>query len=92
MPKWTILPDVRLPAAARVQTYAYHEPVGDWVAFESRDEGATWTQTDDPTVPYNWPGNQPRGEDGTDGAGVAGRNLSVRRLGGLGVLARGAEG
>jgi hypothetical protein len=60
MPNLTILPDGRLVAAARVQTYAYHEPVGDWVAFESKDEGATWTQTDDPTVPYNWPGNQPR--------------------------------
>ena len=32
------------------------------------------------------------GEDGTDGAGAAGRYLPVRRLGGLGVLARGAEG
>ena len=60
MPNLTILPDGRLVAAARVQTHAYHEPVGDWVAFESKDGGATWTQTDDPTVPYNWPGNQPR--------------------------------
>ena len=60
MPNLAILPDGRLVAAARVQTHAYHEPVGDWVAFESRDEGATWTQTDDPSIPYNWPGNQPR--------------------------------
>ena len=60
MPNLTILPDGRLVAAARVQTHAYHEPVGGWVAFESRDEGATWTQTDDPAIPYNWPGNQPR--------------------------------
>ena len=60
MPNLTILPDGRLVAAARVQTHAYHEPVGGWVAFQSRDQGETWTQTDDPTIPYNWPGNQPR--------------------------------
>ena len=60
MPNLSFLPDGRLVAAARVQTHASHEPVGDWVAFESRDDGATWTQTDDPTVRYNWPGNQPR--------------------------------
>lgn len=60
MPNMQILPDGRLVAAARVQTNAYHEPVGGWIAFESKDEGATWAQTDDPTIPYNWAGNQPR--------------------------------
>ena len=60
MPNLTILPDGRLAAAARVQDHASHEPVGDWVAFVSEDEGATWTGTDDPTIPYNWPGKTPR--------------------------------
>ena len=66
--------------------------MGDWVAFESKDEGATWTQTDDPTVPYNWPGNQPREKMERMELVQPGRYLPVRRLGGLGVLARGAEG
>ena len=60
MPNVEILPDGRLVAAARVQPHGFHEPVGDWLAFESKDEGATWAQTDDPTVPYNWPGTLPR--------------------------------
>ena len=60
MPNIEVLPDGRLVAAARVQTHAYHEPVGDWVAFESKDDGETWSETDDPTMPYNWPGTTPR--------------------------------
>ena len=60
MPNIEILPDGRLVAAARVQTHAYHEPVGEWRAFLSEDEGATWIETDDPTIPYNWPGTTPR--------------------------------
>lgn len=60
MPNMEVLPDGRLVAAARVQTWAGHEPVGDWRAFVSDDEGASWAKTDDPTVPYNWPGSTPR--------------------------------
>ena len=60
MPNLDILPDGRLVAAARVQTYANHEPVGGWRAFLSADDGATWAETDDPTIPYNWPGTTPR--------------------------------
>ena len=60
MPNIEVLPDGRLVAAARVQTHAYHEPVGAWLAFVSEDDGETWTETDDPTIPYNWPGTTPR--------------------------------
>ena len=45
MPNIEVLPDGRLVAAARVHTHAYHEPVGDWVAFESKDDGETWSET-----------------------------------------------
>ena len=60
MPNLEVLPDGRLVAAARVQTWADHEPVGSWRAFISEDEGATWAETDDPMIPYNWPGTTPR--------------------------------
>ena len=60
MPNMDILPDGRLVAAARVQTWPNHQPVGSWRAFVSEDEGATWSETDDSTIPYNWPGTTPR--------------------------------
>ena len=60
MPNLEYLQDGRLVAAARVQTWADHEPVGSWRAFVSEDDGATWSETEDPTVPYNWPGTTPR--------------------------------
>ena len=63
MPNLTILPDGRLVAAARVQTYAYHEPVGDWVAFESKDEGATWTADGRPYGPVQLARQPAAGED-----------------------------
>ncbi len=60
MPNLAILADGRLAAGARVQTHGSHEPVGDWRAFVSEDDGATWNETDDSTIPYNWPGTTPR--------------------------------
>ena len=45
MPNIEVLPDDRLAAAARAQTHACHEPVGDWAALESRDNGDTWSET-----------------------------------------------
>ena len=60
MPNMEILPDGRLVAAARVQTHGLYEPVGGWVAFVSGDDGATWSDTDYRTIPYNWPGTTPR--------------------------------
>ena len=60
MPNMEFLPDGRLVVGARVQTWANHEPVGSWRAFVTEDDGATWSMTDDPTVPYNWPGSSPR--------------------------------
>ena len=60
MPNLEILPDGRLVAAARVQDHSYHEPIGEWRAFLSEDDGVTWNETDDPTIPYNWPSTTPR--------------------------------
>ena len=59
MPNMEVLPDGRLVAAARVQTWPNHEPIGEWRAFVSEDDGATWAETDDPTIPYNWYGSTP---------------------------------
>lgn len=60
MPNMDVLSDGRIIAGARVQEWADHEPVGDWRAFISEDEGSTWKDTEDDTIPYNWPGTTPR--------------------------------
>lgn len=60
MPNVDRLADGRLVVGARVQTFAEHGLVGEWRTFVSSDDGATWQQDDDPTIPYNWPGSSPR--------------------------------
>jgi hypothetical protein len=32
----------------------------DWNVLTSADDGATWSPSDDPAVPFNWPGTGPR--------------------------------
>ena len=63
MPNIEVLPDGRLVAAARVQTWAEYEPVGDCVAFLSEDGGVTWT---DPlsTGVHGWPAHLLKLHDG----------------------------
>ena len=60
MPNLTILGDGRLAIGARVQNHGSHEPVGDWRAFISEDAGDTWSESDAPDIPFNWPGATPR--------------------------------
>lgn len=54
------LEDGRLALGTRVQPYGDHGPVAEFPAYVSEDEGHTWTETDDPTVPYNWPATNNR--------------------------------
>ena len=56
-------PDGRLAVGAPASPFSDHyaiDPRVEFIVVESRDEGATWTETDDPTIPYNWPGIHPR--------------------------------
>ena len=50
---------VCVPASPFSDHFAVDRRV-EFVVVESRDGGATWTATDDLTIPYNWPGTNPR--------------------------------
>ncbi|MCZ6676640.1 MAG: sialidase family protein [Candidatus Poribacteria bacterium] len=59
-PVLTHLPDGRMTVGIPVAPFHDHYGIGDWVVLVSEDEGETWTETDDPALPYNWPGTSPR--------------------------------
>ena len=54
------LPNGRLTVGIPVSPFHDHYAIGDWVVLVSEDEGQTWTETGDPTLPQNWPGTSPR--------------------------------
>ena len=54
------LPDGRLTVGNPVSPFLDHYAVGDWVVQVSEDEGESWTETDDSTLPQNWPGASTR--------------------------------
>ena len=54
------LPDGRLSIAIPRAPFRDHHAVQEWIVLVSTDNGHTWNQSDDPTVPANWPGNSPR--------------------------------
>ena len=60
------LPDGRLAAGIPLRTVppgetrVQHPRIDDWLVLESSDEGKTWDETDDPTIPFSWPGKTPR--------------------------------
>ena len=65
-PQLDHLPDGRLAVVVPVSSVRDHtvvwssEACDEWVVLVSTDEGETWEETDDPTVPYNWPTGLPR--------------------------------
>ena len=59
-PVLTHLPDGRLTVGIPVAPFHDHYAVADWVVLLSEDEGETWRESDDPTLPDNWPGTSPR--------------------------------
>ena len=59
-PVLTHLPDGRLTVGIPVAPFHDHYAVGDWLVLLSEDEGETWRESDDPTLPDNWPGTSPR--------------------------------
>ncbi len=54
------LPDGRLSLACISSPVGDHMGMGDWPVFVSADSGTTWTRSDDPALPPNWPGSTPR--------------------------------
>lgn len=59
-PVLTHLSNGRLTVGIPVSPFHDHYAIGDWVALVSVDEGETWTETDDATLPPNWHGTSPR--------------------------------
>ena len=54
------LPDGRLTVGIPVSPFFDHYGVGDWIVLLSEDEGKTWTQTHDSSLPQCWQGTSPR--------------------------------
>ena len=54
------LADGRLAIGCVSSPVGDHMAMGDWPVFESSDSGETWSRSDDPALPPNWPGNTPR--------------------------------
>ena len=54
------LSDGRRSVAIPVGRFRDHHAVSDWVVLVSTNEGQSWSESDDPTIPANWPGKTPR--------------------------------
>ena len=48
------LPDGRLAVGLMSSPYQEHYFLGEWRVFVSTDQGASWEESDDPSIPYNW--------------------------------------
>ena len=53
-------PDGRLAVGFAVSPARDHFMVGDWTVYASSDGGRSWAESDDPSLPHNWPGNSTR--------------------------------
>ena len=54
------LADGRLTIGCISSPVGDHMGMGDWPVFVSHDDGGSWSRSDDPTLPANWPGSTPR--------------------------------
>jgi hypothetical protein len=59
-PRVELLPDGRLLAGVPLNTAVDFFVHGDLRVLVSSDGGATWSETDDPAIPLNWPGSSTR--------------------------------
>tara|TARA_Y100000588_G_scaffold122093_1_gene133786 strand:- start:179 stop:1243 length:1065 start_codon:yes stop_codon:yes gene_type:complete len=55
-----LLPDGRLAVGFVASPFADHFGLADWVVLVSEDQGETFEETNDPTIPLTWPGTLPR--------------------------------
>lgn len=54
------LPDGRLTIGFSLSTFHDHYAVGEWTVLLSSDSGESWENTEDESIPGNWPGSSPR--------------------------------
>ncbi len=55
-----LLSDGRLAVGVVSSPFADHYALTDWIVLVSEDQGETFTETDDQTIPLAWPGALPR--------------------------------
>ena len=55
-----LLPEGRLTVGVVSSPFADHFALADWIVLVSEDQGETFTETDDQTIPLAWPGALPR--------------------------------
>ena len=56
----SILSDGRLTVAMTSSPWPDHYALGERITMVSDDEGETWSESDDPSIPSNWPGSSTR--------------------------------
>ena len=54
------LPDGRLTIGFSLSDFHDHYILGKWAVLLSEDEGESWDETDDPSLPARWPASNPR--------------------------------
>ena len=54
------LPDGRLFVVVQSSPFAEHYALGERVTLVSDDDGESWSRSDDPALPPNWPGSSTR--------------------------------
>ena len=62
-PQLYSMPDGRQAVGVPASPFSDHFHVdrrSQFLVFESRDDGESWQESDDPAIPYNWPGQNPR--------------------------------
>ena len=62
-PQLYSMPDGRQTVGVPASPFSDHFHVdrrSQFLVFESRDDGESWEESDDPAIPYNWPGQNPR--------------------------------
>jgi hypothetical protein len=55
-----LLPDGRLTVVVQASPLVEHYALGERITLVSDDSGETWSESDDPSIPSNWPGSSTR--------------------------------
>lgn len=53
-PQLDVLPDGRIAIGVNSSPFHDHFLIGEWKVLVSTDEGGTWSESNDPAIPYNW--------------------------------------
>ena len=77
-----LLPDGRLTVVVQVSHLVEHFALGERITLVSDDYGESWSESDDPSIPSNWPGSSTRERhDRFEGVLASGRYLAAGGVG-----------